>query len=177
MSRHGAVELAWGGGEHTFRLGLAEIEELEAACDMSVFLLYAAMGTDLPFARMKHYSETIRLGLIGGGMKPIDARVLVRRYVDERPLAESVAVGQAVLRAALERVHSDEVDRPSGEAAAPKTSGGSTSGPSTETPSSWESETSDRFRSDSGSQSAANGTKRTGKKPSRPRPSKSSKRQ
>lgn len=135
MSRHGAIEVDWSGGEHTFRLGLSEIEELEAACDMSVFLLYAAMSTEVPFARMKHYSETIRLGLIGGGMKPIDAKALVRRYVDERPLSESVALGEVILKAALERVHSDEVDQASGEADAPKTSKGSTSGPSTETPS------------------------------------------
>lgn len=135
MNRHGAVDLTWAGGEHTFRLGLAEIEELEASVDMSIFLLYAAMSEKIPFARLKHYSETIRIGLIGGGMKPLDARALVKRYVDERPLAESVALGEVILRAAMERVHTEELeDDASGEAEAPK-SNGSTSAQSTAMPS------------------------------------------
>lgn len=120
MSRHGTVDLIWGGGEHTFCLGIAELEELEASADMSVFLLHAAMSSEIPFARVKHYSEVIRLGLIGGGMKPLDARVLTKRYVDERPLVESAALGQSILRAGLERVHGEKMDDPSGEAEAPK---------------------------------------------------------
>ncbi len=133
MTRHGAIELDWGGGTHTFRLGLAEIEELEAACDMSVFLLFANMNATTPSARLKHYSETIRLGLVGGGMKPVDARLLVTRYVDDRPLHESVALAEAILLAALHRVHTTETND-AGEQTAPK-SNGSTSAPSTETPS------------------------------------------
>lgn len=133
MNRHAAIDLDWAGGSHTFRLGLAEIEELEAAVDMSVFLLHAAMAAPVPFARLRHYSETIRLGLIGGGMVPVEARLLVGRYVDERPLAESVALGQVVLRAAMERVYTSE-EEPPGERTAPRSSD-STSAPSTETPS------------------------------------------
>lgn len=135
MNRHGAIDIEWAGGSHTFRLGLDQIEELEAAVDMSIFVLHAAMSADLPFARVKHYSETIRLGLMGGGMKPIEARMLVRRYVDERPLSESVALGQVILRAAMERVHSAtlEEDEP-GEQQAPK-SNASTSAPSVAMPS------------------------------------------
>ncbi|WP_292226355.1 gene transfer agent family protein [Mesorhizobium sp.] len=135
MNRHGAIDLDWAGGSHTFRLGLAEIEELEATVDMSVFLLYAAMNAQVPFARLKHYSETIRLGLTGGGMKPVEARLLVKRYVDERPLAESVALGEVILRAAMERVHAPSLEDDSpGELTAPKSSD-STSAPSTATPS------------------------------------------
>jgi hypothetical protein len=123
MRKHGSVELIWAGGTHTFRLGMAEIEELEAACQMSVFLLYQAMSTQVPMALAKHYSETIRLGLIGGGdVKPVEARLLTQRWVDERPLAESVALAEAVLRAGLERVHGIEDDDP-GERKAPKSKG------------------------------------------------------
>ncbi|WP_421912729.1 gene transfer agent family protein [Mesorhizobium sp.] len=135
MNRHGAIDLDWAGGTHTFRLGLGEIEELEAGVDMSVFLLHAAMSAQVPFSRLKHYSETIRLGLIGGGMKPIEARVLVKRYVDERPLSESVALGQVILRAAMERVHSESLeDGEPGEQQAPR-SNASTSAPSGAMPS------------------------------------------
>lgn len=132
MSRHAAIDLEWAGGSHTFRLGLEEIEELEASVDMSIFLLLAAMSAQVPFARLKHYSETIRLGLIGGGAKPIDARMLVKKYVDERPLAESVALGEVILRAAMERVFTEDLEP--GEQAASK-SNASTSAPSTVTPS------------------------------------------
>lgn len=135
MNRHGAIELTWADGDYTFRLPLERIDELETKTEMSVFVLYASMASKIPLARAKHYSETIRLGLIGGGMDPVKALTLVRRYVEERPLHESVAVAEAILRAAIERVHSPGLgDEPSGEAEAPK-SPGSTSAPSTETPS------------------------------------------
>jgi hypothetical protein len=60
--------------------------------------------------------EVIRLALIGGGAKPVDALNLVRRYVDERPLAESVPVAQAILMVPLlgheeERAKPGEGDR------------------------------------------------------------------
>lgn len=103
--RHGATELAFGDGDYTFRLGLAEIEELEEKTDTSVFLLFAATATELPYAKLKQYREVIRLGLIGGGMSPVDAMAMTRKYVDERPLTESVAVAHAVLKASLRQVH------------------------------------------------------------------------
>lgn len=121
-NRHAAADISWAGGDHTFRLGLSEIEELEASTEMSVFLLLGAVSATLPFARLKHYSETIRLGLIGGGMRPMDAKMMVRKHVDERPLAESVALAEAILTAAVNRVHSEEIDPP-GEAGAPKSNG------------------------------------------------------
>ncbi|MGO4841527.1 gene transfer agent family protein, partial [Rhizobiaceae sp. 2RAB30] len=56
------------GGEHLFRLGLEEIYQLEAETDMSVFVSMRPCRADVPFARLKHYSATIRLGLVGGDM-------------------------------------------------------------------------------------------------------------
>lgn len=132
MSKHGAIELSWNGGDHVFRLGLAEIEELESETDMSVFLLHAAMQADVPFARLKHYSATIRLGLVGGGMSPLDARALTRRHVDQRPLLESVVIGREILAAGLARVHSPTPEEGLGEPEAPMSSA-STSAPSMET--------------------------------------------
>ncbi len=134
MNRHGAIEITWAGGDHTFRLGLDEVEELEAATDMSIFLLHSAMTSASPFAKVRHYSETIRIGLIGGGMSPVDARLMVRRWVDQRPLVESVALAAVILRAALERVHTNEVDASSGEAETAEPNG-STSPSSEEMPS------------------------------------------
>lgn len=141
MNRHGAIDTVWAGGNHTFRLGLDEIEELEATCNMSVFLLCEAAAAAIPLIQLKHCMETIRLGLIGGGMVPVEARVQTRRHVEVRPLTESVGLTEAILRAAIERVHGQEAEEP-GETEAAK-SDGSTSPPSAPTPPSSASPTSD----------------------------------
>ena len=39
--------------------------------------------------------------VLGGGLKPVEALVLVKRYVDDRPLAESIPTAYAALMAAL----------------------------------------------------------------------------
>lgn len=132
MNRHGAVELDWADGTYTFRLGLAEIEELEDVCDMSVFLLADAMSEQFQLAKLKHYRETLRLGLIGGGMPPVQALNKVRQYLEERPLPESRNTARAVLLASLVRVHTEA--SVSGEVRALEPNG-STSAPSTEQPS------------------------------------------
>lgn len=133
INRHGAIDLEWAGGEHTFRLGLAEIEELEAEIDMSIFTLFTGLGTTVPLARVKHYSATIRIGLIGGGMEPVKARQMTRRWVDERPLYESASLAEAIIRAGIERPFSlkPEEHDPEGEASAPQPppQGESTSAP------------------------------------------------
>ena len=63
---------------------------------------------------MDDLRETIRLGLIGGGMDPLDALVLVKRYVDDRPLMENVLPAWRILSAAL---MGPEDDAPGKEAA------------------------------------------------------------
>lgn len=122
----GGIELDWGDGKYAFRLGVSEIDELEASADTSVFVLYGSTGTDLPFIRFKQTREVIRLGLIGGGMSPVDAMAKVARYCDERPLHESVVAANQILRAALRLPHGAQIP---GEAPAAG-SNGSTSPPS-----------------------------------------------
>lgn len=131
MNRHGAIDLDWADGTFTFRLGLSEIEELERKRDLSVFEIARRLAPETRQARSTDIIETIRLGLIGGGMAPVDALVKVRKYVDERPLDENRDTAYAIILAGLMRVHSNEMEKPSGEADAPETSG-STSARSTE---------------------------------------------
>ncbi|MEH6721291.1 MAG: gene transfer agent family protein [Aurantimonas endophytica] len=122
-SRHGAVELEFGDGEYTFRLGLAEIEELEAKQNAGVFQIATRLAPETRACRSSDIVQVIRLGLIGGGMKPVDALAKVRKYVDERPIDESRDVAYAVALAGLKRVHSSELEEaPPGEAAAAETS-------------------------------------------------------
>ncbi len=131
MNRHAAIELAWADGDFTFRLGLSEIEELERKRDLGIFQIATRLAPEVRQARSTDIIEVIRLGLIGGGMKPVDALAKVRKYVDERPLDENRDTAYAIALAGLMRVHSGEPEQPSGEADAAETSA-STSPHSTE---------------------------------------------
>lgn len=105
---HGAITLGWADSDnYTFRLGLKEIEELEEKTGVSIFQITQALSPARE-AKLREIRETIRIGLIGGGQKPEDARKLVERYVDERPLDESRDLAYAIALAALARVHPDK---------------------------------------------------------------------
>ena len=81
-NRNGVVELDFGDGTHRFRLGFGELEELQEKTGLGPFVLFQRLlGGEWRLADVR---ETLRVGLIGGGMKPLDALGLVRRYVDER---------------------------------------------------------------------------------------------
>ena len=58
-------------------------------------------------------------GLIGGGMKPLDALNLTERYSRQRPLAESIPLATAVLKAGLLGVPDEKPGKSAGEAEAP----------------------------------------------------------
>lgn len=106
-SQHGLVTLDWADGTYAFRLSLAGIEELEEKLDLSVFVLAHQLRTRE--ARLKGIVETLRIGLIGGGMEPPRALTLVRRYVDERPIDENRDTAYAVVLAGLARVSPAEL--------------------------------------------------------------------
>lgn len=134
-SQHAAVTLDWGDGTYTFRLGLAEIEELEEKRNKSMFQLARVLHPDRRDARLADILEVLRIGLIGGGMTPVDALGKTRRYVDQRPVDENRDTAYAVILAGLTRVHSKDLeteDRDQGEAQAAK-SDASISPPSEQT--------------------------------------------
>jgi hypothetical protein len=118
MSRDAAVTLDFADGSYRFRLGYKELEELQESVDAGPWYLlgqFSALSQMLvnPSAvrglTVRMPREIIRIGLIGGGMKPADALRLVRLYVDERPPDESISVAFKVLTAAL-RGADDEAD-------------------------------------------------------------------
>ncbi|MUZ65335.1 gene transfer agent family protein [Agrobacterium vitis] len=108
MSGHASVTLDWADGEYIFRLPLKQLEELEDRFDRSIFVITERMMTRT--ATSREIIEVLRLGLVGGGMKPLEALPLVKRYVEERPLDENRDVAYAICLAALARVHGDEVE-------------------------------------------------------------------
>lgn len=107
---NGSVELEWGDGDHVFNIAkLGQALELEEKCDAGLFEIFQRV-TDGK-ARLNDIRETIRLGLIGGGKTPVQALALVKRYVDDRPLIESLPVARSLLMAALVGVPGDEVGK------------------------------------------------------------------
>lgn len=81
-NRNGVVEFDFGDGSHRFRLALGELEELQEKTGVGPFMLMQRMITGE--WRTQDVVQTLRLGLIGGGMPPADALRLVRRYVEQR---------------------------------------------------------------------------------------------
>lgn len=118
MSADGSVTMTWGDGEHTFRLALGQLQELQGVTGFGPEALYRR-NLEGEW-HVEELRETIRLGLIGGGMKPTDATDLVKRYVDDRPLLESKTPAQVILVAALVGPPDDPVGKATPESATPE---------------------------------------------------------
>lgn len=110
MSKDASISFAWADGEHRFRLPLGQLRELQDKCDAGPPAIMARLNTDT--WRVDDIRETIRLGLIGGGMSPSEAYRKVARYVDERPLMENVVPARLILMAALIGDPSETVGKP-----------------------------------------------------------------
>lgn len=119
------ITFDWADGSHTFRLAIEQLRELQDKTGVGPAALFDRIASRL--WRVDDLREVIRLGLIGGGMEPLDALALVKRYVDARPLLESVEPAWRIIMAALVGPGDD---RP-GKAAAEAETTGSDSPPST----------------------------------------------
>lgn len=93
------VDLTWPGGEHEFKLTIDLLRALQDKCDAGPQHILERLGNRRWM--VNDVTETIRLGLEGGGMAKDAARKMVRLYVEDRPLTESVMTAQAVLMLAL----------------------------------------------------------------------------
>lgn len=95
-----SVSAVWGDGDHVFRLGLAQLLELQEKAGAGPMELFLRLRSHR--WRVEDLTETLRLGLVGGGLKPADAVALVRRYgPGARPLAESLPLVVEILAAAI----------------------------------------------------------------------------
>ncbi|MHB2265038.1 gene transfer agent family protein [Aliihoeflea sp. PC F10.4] len=105
-------DLTWAGGEHPFELKIEHLRALQDLCDAGPEWILARLSN-----KQWHVDDvvsTIRLGLEGGGMAKENARKLVKRFVEDRPLTESVVLASGILMLAL---YGDPDDAP-GEAGA-----------------------------------------------------------
>lgn len=116
MTLKGEVTLEWADGEFLFALKGAQIEEMQRVCgDVGFGVIYqrALLGAWF-LGDIKH---TIRLGLIGGGMDPIEARRKVDAYVVPPLIAgpnNPEKLARAILQATMHGVNTIEAP-PSGE--------------------------------------------------------------
>lgn len=107
MSGSGRITFEWADGEHTFRLAIGQLRELQDKCSAGPMeILDRLAGRTW---RVDDVRETIRLGLMGGGKGASEALTFVKRYVDDAPLTDNVHVAQAILLAALIGVSDDPV--------------------------------------------------------------------
>lgn len=99
-NRNAAVHLDFGGGKPRFRLAMGELEELQELTGVGPYrCLQRLLAGEW---HVQDVRDTLRLGLIGGGLTPNEAGNLTRRYVEERPdWLINVQLAIAVLGAAL----------------------------------------------------------------------------
>lgn len=111
MSRSAKVRAVFGDGPHDFELPIEQLEELQEKTDAGPEHLFNRLAGDR--WRVADVRETIRLGLIGGGMPPIKALQLVDRYCRAAWLLDAKPVARMVLGSAL--VGAPDEDPPPGE--------------------------------------------------------------
>lgn len=99
MSRDASVTLTWADEDHHFRLAFAQLILLQEATDCGPFALLQRLSDGT--WKVQDISHVIRIGLIGGGLKPDAAIKLVRGYVEDRPPLENLLVAQAILSAGV----------------------------------------------------------------------------
>lgn len=110
MAINGEVELTWGDADYKFNIAkVGQILELEEKCGCGIAEVFGRIRDSK--WRINDLRETIRLGLIGAGTDPSKALILVKRYVDDRPLIENVQFAMVILMAALVGVKGDDVGK------------------------------------------------------------------
>lgn len=114
--RNAAVDLDFGGRRYRFRLAMGGLEELQELTGAGPYrCLQRLLAGEW---HVQDVRDTLRIGLMGGGLTPNEAGNLTRRYVEERPdwiLNATLAI--AVLSAALAGAPEEE---PSKKGGAPK---------------------------------------------------------
>ena len=115
-SSFGVYTAPFGDAIQTFKLDIAGLRELQDKTDCGpAFLLTRIMSGQW---RVDDLRETIRIGLVRGGMDAYRALALIERYFDEKPLNGHVMLAALILQAALfepEEIDLPGKDRPGGK--------------------------------------------------------------
>lgn len=92
-------DITWAGGESRFLLTIDLLRAIQDRCDAGPQHIFNRLGTGEWM--VDDILQPIRLGLEGGGLDKEDARKLVKRHVEDRPLVLSVLTARLVLAHAL----------------------------------------------------------------------------
>lgn len=113
MSRDGKLALAWPDQAREYRLRLGELRQLQEKCDAGPLEILARIQTGR--WRVDDIYQTIRLGLIGGGMRMDEALTLVDLTVADGRLGECAIYAQAILSAAVTGPPDEAIEGPRGK--------------------------------------------------------------
>jgi hypothetical protein len=80
------VVLPFGGQRRKFALKIKQIDELQRLCGAGIGEIVERAFTRKPYIRDIY--DTIRLGLVGGGMDEVEAMLLCDTYIDGKALNE-----------------------------------------------------------------------------------------
>ena len=137
MTRHGEITLPFGPDERTFRLGIGQLRAIEERCDagapellMRLGPLVRALRAKLTYRqiltaglmgtwRIDDVREVLLQGLIGGGMPPTEAGVMIRAYFDEKMSLDFAPLAFLVLEAAWTGPEDDPPGEPLATTEAP----------------------------------------------------------
>lgn len=87
--------LVWDGGEHNFRLGIGELRALQQATGVGPAFLMGRVISSQWF--VDDLVETVRLGLIGGGMSEAEAKRLTSKVFEQTDALQRHVVLAATL--------------------------------------------------------------------------------
>jgi hypothetical protein len=99
MSRDGRIEIDWGGDLRTFRLDIDRLIALQDACGAGPYEILTRLSSGRWL--VQDIKETLRLGLMGGGVEGKKARDLADQAVQPGSILQHVQTAQAVLMASL----------------------------------------------------------------------------
>jgi hypothetical protein len=100
------VTINWAGGEHEFLLRIGEIRALDDKCDGGAFAAWYRLRGLSP--RFDDVYETVRLGLVGGGMASADAAKLVAKVEDQSGIGEMIPAATEILFRAFHRTEGED---------------------------------------------------------------------
>lgn len=115
----GSVSIVWGGDERTFRLAIDQCLALEEKRGCGLRELWMRLGSDGWY--VEDIRESIRLGLLGAGVEPKEARRLVDLHCSDGHLFKSVLAAFTIVSAAIAAPEGEQQVGKEGAAAAPGT--------------------------------------------------------
>lgn len=114
------VTLEFGDGEYLFRLPLKMIGELQAKRNAPIGLIYKRVSLYDYYA--EDLIETVRYGLMGGGLTGAEARRKIETYCDVWPLETWHTHALAILGACIEGYDDGAAKKKAGESLSSSTS-------------------------------------------------------